>query len=196
MTQLMGPLDGSVILSQPSVTTRHFDDEFRRFLRTGSGWLCIPSKEKGKSEFAKGKPTPPKYDLPFITVLRTNTRHIGIPYRVMNETMIVVDVVSLYSVQFFGDEYIDNSAMDRALLMSLWVYGAHAEAYSAPFKFAVLDCSEAREVTSIVNGIWEDRVVMNMRVKHMVVLSQAVDVIEEVPIEIQGVADLTVRSDG
>ena len=176
----------------------HFDAELRKFLCMGSGWTAIPVKEKGK-------PAPEKEDLPFITLLRVNTRHISIPYYIQNgeayhdveaHRVYGVDVVSRYSAQFHGDENTEGSAMDMALAMSLWVYspaGQHA-ASGLPFWFSILDCSEVQEVNSLVNGMWEDRARLNMLVKHFLVLTQVMGLpIQEVPIQIEGIPEIIVR---
>ena len=160
-----------------------FDVAFANFLAQGSGWKWCP---------AKGNP-PPDYVQPFFTTLRVNTRHVGMPYTRHHAepepTVTVVDVVTLYRVRFFGD-----GAMDAALAMTLWPFSPAAQVVdTSPFTFSVLESMEVNEATRLVNYQFEDRGLVNMRVRHVLGLREEwAPSIREVPIGIQDVAAITV----
>ena len=145
---------------------QHFDTALRGFVQEGSGWKCFPAKGLGSRDLDSD-------DYPFTTMLRMNTRHVGIPYYNKNHTILGVDVVSAYSLQFFGDGQ-ENAAMDKSIATGLWLIGEEAERHLTPFQFSILQYTEARELSSVVNGRFEDRAVVSMRVRHQVTIDQDV----------------------
>ena len=163
--------------------------DLRCFLAAGAialtgddDWKAIPARDTNQ-------PQPKRPDLPYISVLKMDTWHLGIPYRTGDEGIVTVDTGNLYSVQIHGPH-----AMSTAEMLSIWVRGndAYLESHGRTSveqdmgvrkpTFYIRNFSQSKDLTSIVNGKWEEKAVVNMEVQHRIALTQSVGQIDEVSI--------------
>ena len=132
-------------------------------------WFAIPAKDFSQSQ-------PKRPDLPYISVLKMDTWHLGIPYRTDGERVVVVDTGNVYSVQFHGPH-----AKSTAELVSVWIRGH--EAYMLQYAdgkpdFYIRRYQQAQDLSALVNGKWEEKAVVNMEVRHRIALKQGVGQID------------------
>ena len=156
-------------------------------------WIAIPAQHPGK-------PAPKRPDLPYISALRMDTWEIGIPYEYVfkGQGYMTAHAGSAYSIQFHGDDsnlvarrfslwvrssvasrnrfYLPNPWRGRATANdpALPPYDSDTERYYGERKqnFYIRECSADRNVSGLVNGIWEERAVINMKLEHRIFLGE------------------------
>ena len=163
-------------------------------------WPCIDSKDPNR-------PQAHKPELPYMTALWMGMNQIGIPFPAVNERRMAVNAISLYSVQFYGDK--KHNALRKAVDLGIVIRGPEAgrrlgwlaEQNRVEFggptgrdirPFYIHNCGEAHQVSSIVNGVWEERARIDMEIQHLVITSQPVDYLSRVEVTIEEPVDITV----
>lgn len=172
---------------------------FRHFLKAGTGWPVIEARDDGKP--APPRPDLPYVSVLLMDTRQMGipyrySRGVTDPAEAdygnvqAREVGVAAHVMNLYSVQFHGPE-----AFYMGTRMTLWVRSDAAHLWRTnPVQeikdengntlrdkdgqvqyrgsFYVHDCTRVTRVSSVVNGVWEERAVVNMQVEERIYLDE------------------------
>lgn len=153
---------------------------FRKLITDGTTWMTIPAQPKT----APAAMRPP---LPYVTTLLMDTWHIGIPYPTREQGGVTVHAGSLYSVQFLGP-----GATEKAPEFSAWVRGPlvwenanYRDSERELWRpFYVRECSSWKDTSGLVNGRWEERALLNIKLEHRITVAQSIEYLKSGDIRI------------